>query len=1379
MNKYIFKLFIVLTFICTMTTMSAQRFTFDNPSGKTGITLVKETKGNVVINCSLQEFELEPLTYKGEDMVEINLSGIFIPNDMGMPNLPRFSRFIAIPQGAEVSVHVKKMDSEIIQNVNIAPALELQIENAEPIKEYVKNEKIYNTNKAYPASNIEVSPKMSIRGVDVVIVGITPFQYNPVTKELTVYNNIQLELEFVGGRGYIGDDRYRSRWFDPILANAVLNYESLPKIDYEKRTQELRNRNAEGCEFLIVIPNDEAWRPYAEQLRQYRIKQGINTKIMSLAEMECTTTSQMKTFFHNAYNTWEIPPVAVLLMADHGTNMANRIPAETTNHPSSGSCITDNQYADVTGDKLPEMCFARMTAENVNHLQTMVSKVLEYEYEAPCMEEYYYQNPITALGWQTERWFQICSEVIGGYLSTHGRTPVRINEIYEGTPGAIWSSAQNTIAVVNYFGVNGLGYLPASPSLLGGWTGGTAAKIITAVNNGAFILQHRDHGFEQGWGEPSFKSTHINQLTNVGKLTYVFSINCLTGKFNHTGSCFAENFHRHTSNGQNAGAVGILCPTEISYSFVNDTYIWGAYDLFQPDFMPDYGPYATNSGNWMPAFGNVAGKFFLAQSNWPYNTEDKLITYQMFTHHSDPFLRLYTEVPQNLSVTHQSTILAGSSSLAITCEEGALISLTIGDEILAVADATGSVQNIIIPPLIPTTEILVTCTKQNHLRYESTITVVPSAGAYVIGFEWDIIDENGNQIIEYAENGVINMTVKNVGIETANNVVMNISTDDPYITINKSSENFGNIVPDATALKNNAFSFTVAQDIPNNHPVLIKMESTDGTDVWISYMSFRIYSPLPEFVGNGAFGDIVPGNTLNVVASFKNKGGAPIYNATGTLSSTNEYITINNPNFNYGNIDANGTVDGVYSVTISNEAPEHGSFDFQVDMVADYNISSEGEFSIKNACNLVFVLNDSYGDGWNGAKLRVTFSDGTPQVEYTCTGESSTFIKEVNTGTTVTLTWLSGSWDYECSFTVSYEGGDQIFAASNPNSGVLHTFVCNCNGGAYICESVNEVVAAVDGNTVILTWEEIQNVTSYIVKRNGVVLETCNNNIFTDSAVVPGDYNYCVFAVYNDGCIALPTCTDAVVSLCAHLQELTATVIDSTNIELTWNAVEESQGYNIYFEGDLIGTTTSTSFMIENLDWETEYCYAVTSMCEFGESNKIYACATTPYEPCYIPIGLVTTTAEEMSVLITWNATTSAISYELYRDDLLIYEGMRRSYTDKDLEIGTYCYTVRAKCAVDMSELSEESCADVVGIDEWTNDFKVYPNPANTNVTIEGNNIESIVVYNTLGQIVFKQNVVDEKILHIKTENLPDGFYLFRITSCEGQAVIKQISIVH
>ncbi len=39
---------------------------------------------------------------------------------------------------------------------------------------------------------------MKIRGVDVVLIAVSPFQYNPVTKEMIVNRDIQIDITFEG-----------------------------------------------------------------------------------------------------------------------------------------------------------------------------------------------------------------------------------------------------------------------------------------------------------------------------------------------------------------------------------------------------------------------------------------------------------------------------------------------------------------------------------------------------------------------------------------------------------------------------------------------------------------------------------------------------------------------------------------------------------------------------------------------------------------------------------------------------------------------------------------------------------------------------------------------------------------------------------------------------------------------------------------------------------------------------------------------------------------------------------------------------------------------------------------------------------------------------
>ena len=922
-------------------------FNFNNSAPKEGLTVEQNTRSGLQMRHTLKAVSLVNITDNGYtgDIVQGG-TGISLPANEGEPNLPTFSRFVAVPNGATAHIEMGYRSMTTLANVDLLPAAPIQFDTDNSPNTYEKDLSIYNKNAFFPEQPVTVSEPFSLRGVQTVAVTVTPYQYNPVTKELRVYDDLQFGIHFDGGNGEFGDNRLRSPYWDPILMQNLVNYNQLPVIDYEARMQEWVNNRPEGCEYLIVIPNNESFRQYANQLREYRIKQGILTEVKSLSDMGCTTTAMMKSYFHNAYNTWDIPPVAVLLLGDHNTNMANGIPAETTYHSSSyGNCITDNGYADVTGDNLPEMAFSRLVAANANEAQMMVSKQMEYEYTNPNMNASTYDQPITALGWQTERWFQICSEAVGGYWRLHGKHPVRINAIYSGSPGSVWSTNSNTSMVVNYFGPNGRGYIPQTPSELGGWTGGTAAQVVQAVNNGCMLLQHRDHGYYQGWGEPDFSTSNVSQMNNTGKLTFVNTINCQTGTFDHNPECLIEAFMRRTSNGQNAGAVGCIGPTQTSYSFVNDAYAWGMYDQYDPQFLPDFGPYAEYDGNWRPAFGNVAGKYFLQQSSWPSNPDKKAITHKMFTSHCDAFLTLYTQVPQTMTVTHPAQISASTTSINVTAPAGAVIALTRNDNILAVATATGSSQSISFAAQPSNSQITIVGTKQDYRRYVGTISVISEPNLTLTNVSLN--DANGNGQLEYGETSSFNMTIKNTGNLASTQASATLSATTPlFVTITNNNATIPALSPNQSTDLTEVFGISVPDNVPDQSSLGFLLTMNADSHTWTEQFSFNVHAPLLKIndmmaindygsnKGNGN-GRLDPGETAEITFSYTNNGSATANNVVATLNtSMSQYITISNPSHTTTTVSPGQNVETTYSVSVSADMPKGESAALRLSVVS-------------------------------------------------------------------------------------------------------------------------------------------------------------------------------------------------------------------------------------------------------------------------------------------------------------------------------------------------------------------------------------------------------------------------------------------------------------
>jgi hypothetical protein len=920
----------IIFFAAAHSATAKNKITYQDTWGNHGLTLKQQKSIGVSLNFSVKDFAFEDRIINGETMKEISFAGSFLQSNEGVPNLPCISRYIAIPQGATATLEIVKSRTEVMQNINIAPVPKILMDNERGPTSYKKDMSIYSKNALYPQQPVILSQKTQIRGVDVVLISITPYQFNPISKELIIYRDMEIKVNFTGGNGQFSDNRLRSRFWDPILKDNIFNSESLPAINYDAQIINQNNSDEAGCEYLIIIPTDPAYKQWADSLSAFRTEQGILTKIVTTAEIGGNTSAAIESYINNAYNNWSIPPSACLLMADHGTNQATNIVSNILNdHPDKYRYVSDNPYADVTGDNLPDIAFARMTANNVEQLQTMVTKCINYERNPPTKPEFY-KKPVTATGWQTDCWYQLCSEIVGGFWKkVKGKEPVRINEIYEGTPDIQWSTAPNTNTIIDYFGPAGLAYIPATPDELGRWTGGKASDINNAMNSGSFMVLHRDHGDALGWGEPAYTDKEINGLTNTD-LSFIMSLNCQTGKFDFYRDCFAEKFHKYIYNGKNAGALGLIAATEVSYSFMNDTYAWGMYDNLWTDFMPSYGTSSDNRSA-LPAFGNSAGKYFLQQSSWPANPEYKKITYNLFHFHGDAFQTIFSEVPQKLTVSHARAMFSGSSTLNVTADAGSFIAFTVNNQIIGTANGTGNPVAVSVIPQPIGTVVKVVVTKQNYYRHYSDFIVASPDKPFVTTQMVAINDVKGNnnQRLETGEEAFLELTEKNLGNAASLNTVVTLSSSDPYITLVNKTTNYGTVSPQEIVNIPNGFEIHIANNVPNMHSALVTAIATNGTDTWKSNFQLECLAPalsagsllIDDSKGGNGNGRLDPDETADIKIVNINTGLAPATGAISRLSINSEFLTLNQSTYNSGTINPSGSQTALFNVTVNPLTP--------------------------------------------------------------------------------------------------------------------------------------------------------------------------------------------------------------------------------------------------------------------------------------------------------------------------------------------------------------------------------------------------------------------------------------------------------------------------
>ena len=147
----------LMLFCCALLSASdaaAETILFQDSWGKAGIQLVQQDAAGVELVFSIPRLEITEMEMDGETMQNLIIPGVVLPNNAGAPNLPGVSRFIAVPQGAWAEVEIVSYRTEVLRDLNIAPAFKIPRGDDDRPLEYRKDPAIYNADAFYPRTSI-------------------------------------------------------------------------------------------------------------------------------------------------------------------------------------------------------------------------------------------------------------------------------------------------------------------------------------------------------------------------------------------------------------------------------------------------------------------------------------------------------------------------------------------------------------------------------------------------------------------------------------------------------------------------------------------------------------------------------------------------------------------------------------------------------------------------------------------------------------------------------------------------------------------------------------------------------------------------------------------------------------------------------------------------------------------------------------------------------------------------------------------------------------------------------------------------------------------------------------------------------------------------
>ena len=700
---------------------------------------VKSDMNGLKATFSFSGLEADIIETNRGEFSELHIEGAYPNGNVGEPQLPMFTRLIAIPTGATpiVTVGAYSETQYTLKDFGIGTISAMQApihKSVEPSTvDYAFNKDAYSRNSFNddPIAMVEVLGTM--RGITLGRLIVQPVRYNPVAGTVKVFNDIEVNVDFENGDAASTEQMFKSTAnvaFQSVY-DQIFNIDMLMGGSKDAYTDHPDFYNT-PVKMLVICYSGFQGNSALNSWLQWKLQKGYYVDIYYTSETG-TTASSIASFIKTKYNASVSAGNAytyLIVIGDTG-----QVPQYMNKNIDSsiGNCASDLGYSSVnfssnTSNYFPDMYYSRISVENTTHLTNYMNKVLTYEKYEFTDGGNYLNNVILVGGWDSSWTSRVAKPTINyGTNYYFNKTNTTYGGFGSGTINATISSS----STAGYSGSNNGCY--------------------NGINNGVCFLNYTAHGDKQEWYQPKMTAAHVATLTNTGKYFFGVGNCCLTGNFNNTtttyspgssigtNACFAETMIRVP----NAGAIAYVGCSPYSYWYEDFYWAVGAHSYSQGNypttsasskgvydvmFMSQY----WNSASALNYVGNLAVQQAVTNSNTNSsitsgNCKNSAHYYFQFYHtFGDGSVMPYVTKPEANSVTIPSTVNAGATSVTINAVAGSYVAVTNNSSVIyGVAEANSSgVATVNFTNAIPSSGTLyVVVTRQQYQPYFGTITI--------------------------------------------------------------------------------------------------------------------------------------------------------------------------------------------------------------------------------------------------------------------------------------------------------------------------------------------------------------------------------------------------------------------------------------------------------------------------------------------------------------------------------------------------------------------------------------------------------------------------------------------------------------------------------
>tara|TARA_B000000557_G_scaffold251018_1_gene237875 strand:- start:1636 stop:5154 length:3519 start_codon:yes stop_codon:yes gene_type:complete len=794
--------------LCVLTFVQAEVFDF--------------TKSNNTIHFSLGELNFENI----DNHVRIKDNNVGTLLNDGMPELPVYSTFYQIHDGIEYNVTYVINDSYILEGINIYP--EQSVDKAILDNNFNKNLDFYLSNIPYPAKNLIVSDDMTMRDIKFMQISFVPFKYYPQLQQLEVFNDVDITVEQVGNANQTNEISI-SQSFENLYDSFLINYERDENPNYQQPA------------ILYIGSSSAINNSYFQDLLQWRKEKGYIVYTATTSQTG-TSTSSIKNYIQDAYDSWIPKPEFVTLIGDDGGSYSD-IPTYFENW-SGYNGEGDHPYSQLDGnDLMGDVLLGRISVRNTNELNVICNKIIHYE-------------KATYISSTGTDWYEGAALV--GDPSSSGMSTIITNEYIDETMTA--------------YGFN---------DIRTKYSGSFGSWMQNELAAGVAYFNYRGY-----WGVSGFGNGNIDAANNGWKLPFASFITCGTGSFASDNACLSEYFLRAGTISNPKGAVAAISTATLgTHTAFNNAVDMGIYwGLF---------PMKAESVGLAVHYGKL--HLYLTYPSDPNNRVS------IFTHwHSlmgDPATNLWKDTPSNFNVDHLSVIPYGTNfaTFSVTNDEGlsikkARVTLLNDNETIFQTRLTDENGNVTFDLTnVSPGSITLTVTKQDFIPYQDNISLSDEVASINIDFSqvsYDQISGDNDGTINPGEIFDLVLPLKNFGSSDLNDISATLTSSSNSVNIITNNIEYGDINQQET-INSNPFRIEILSSAIDLEELGLKLIiSSNDIESWSGLIPVEVRGPFLivdeiNYSGDGLFN---PGETVNVEVVLKNNGFKSIEDITGSIT---------------------------------------------------------------------------------------------------------------------------------------------------------------------------------------------------------------------------------------------------------------------------------------------------------------------------------------------------------------------------------------------------------------------------------------------------------------------------------------------------------------